>query len=83
MTSKSPRHVISSSTSSDAPDSPALNTPTANENDTILVANRFSNITLAEREEHQKALDRLEILKTVSAFQYKHKILFSSVLFGE
>ncbi|CAF0811608.1 unnamed protein product [Adineta ricciae] len=70
MTNKSPRHVISSSTSSDAPDSPALNTSIANENDTTLIANKFSNITLAEREERQKALDRLEILKTVGTGSY-------------
>ena len=83
MTNKSPRHVVSSSTSSDAPDSPALSTSIANENDTILIANRFSNITLAEREERQKALDRLEILKTVSTFQHKHQISFPFILLGE
>lgn len=66
MTSTASRQIHSPSASSHTTDSPPLSNHPANESETILVAKRFSNISLAEREERQQALDRLEILKTVS-----------------
>ena len=60
------RPIHSTSASSDTPESPTLSNHTTNDNDTILIARKLNNISLAEREERQKALDRLEILKTVS-----------------
>jgi hypothetical protein len=60
------RRNHSSSVSSDTIESPTLSNHATNENDTILIAKKFSNISLVERAERQQALDRLEILKTVS-----------------
>ncbi|CAF1257574.1 unnamed protein product [Adineta steineri] len=70
MTSRSPRHVLSSSASSDTTESPILSNHATNENDTILIAKKLSSITLEEREERQQALDHLEILKTVGTGSY-------------
>ena len=67
MTSRSSRHVHSPSASSHTTDSPPLSNHTTSERETILVAKKFSNVSLVEREERQQALDRLEILKTVSS----------------
>ena len=53
------------STSSHATESPPLSHITHSESDTVLIATRLSNVSLAQREERQKALDRLELLKTV------------------
>lgn len=65
MTSRSSRHVHSPSASSHTTESPPLSINTTSENETVLIAKKFSNISLVEREERQQALDRLEILKTV------------------
>lgn len=53
------------STSSRATESPTLSHYNPNESDTVLVATKLSNVSLAEREERQQSLDRLEMLKTV------------------
>ena len=66
MTSSSSRHIHSPSASSHTTESPPLSNYTSNESETILVAKKFSSVSLAEREERQQALDRLEILTTVS-----------------
>ena len=66
MTSRSSRHAHSPSASSHTTESPPLSNHAASESETILVAKKFSNVSLVEREERQQALDRLEILKTVS-----------------
>jgi hypothetical protein len=65
MTSRSSRPIYSPSTSSHTTDSPPLSSHATTESETVLVAKKFSNVSLAEREERQQALDRLEILKTV------------------
>jgi hypothetical protein len=67
MTAKSSRCETASTASSDTADSAVLSSPTASDTDTVLIAKKLSSITLAEREERQQALDRLEILKTVSS----------------
>lgn len=78
MTStSSSRYVHSPSASSHTTESPPLSHHTTNDSETILVAKKFSNISLVEREERQQALDRLEILKTVSL---KKKYIFFSQL---
>lgn len=53
------------SISSRTVESPPLNRINQSESDTVLIATRLSNVTLAEREERQQALDRLEMSKTV------------------
>ena len=62
------RHHTHSATSasSRATESPPLSHYNPNENDTVLIATKLSNVSLAEREERQHSLDRLEILKTVN-----------------
>jgi hypothetical protein len=78
MTStSSSRRIHSPSTSSYTTESPPLSTYTTNESDTILVATKFSSVSLADREERQQALDRLEMLKTVSNKSSKFFLLFS------
>lgn len=69
MTSRSSQHIHSPSASSHTTESPTLSNYTGTESETILVAKKFSNVSLAEREERQQALDRLEILTTVSKFK--------------
>ena len=69
MTSRASRHVQSPSASSHTTESPPLSHAT-NDSETILVAKKLSNVTLADREERQQQLDRLEILKTVREFFY-------------
>jgi hypothetical protein len=66
MTSRASRHIHSPSASSHTTESPPLSHHTTGEIETVLVAKKFSSVSLAEREERQQALDRLEILKTVS-----------------
>ena len=67
MTSAKPaRRMHSTSMSSHTTESSSLSNQNNNENETVLMAKKFSSISLAEREERQQALDRLEILKTVS-----------------
>jgi hypothetical protein len=73
MTSRSSRHVHSPSASSHTTESPPLSNHTPGEIETVLVAKKFSSVSLAEREERQQALDRMEILKTVIK---KIKIIF-------
>ena len=53
------------STSSRTTESPPLSHNNNSESDTVLVAKKLSSVNLAEREERQQSLDRLEILKTV------------------
>jgi hypothetical protein len=65
MTSRTSRAIHSPSASSHTTESPPLSGHTTNDSDTILVAKKLSNVTLAEREERQQQLDRLEMLKTV------------------
>lgn len=65
MTSTSSRRIHSPTPSSLTTESPPLSSYATSECETILVAKKFSNVSLVEREERQQALDRLEILKTV------------------
>jgi hypothetical protein len=65
MTSRSSRAIHSPSASSHTTESPTLSNHTPGESETVLVAKKFSNVSLAAREERQQELDRLEILKTV------------------
>lgn len=66
MTStSSSRHIHSPSASSHTTESPPLSNHTTYDSETVLVAKKFSNISLVERDERQQALDRLEMLKTV------------------
>mgnify|MGYP006892775655 CR=1 FL=1 len=58
-------HSATSISSRTTTESPQLN---QSESDTVLIATRLSNVSLAEREERQQALDRLEISKTVRQF---------------
>ena len=67
MTSAKPsRRMHSTSVSSHTTESSSLSNHNNSESETVLMAKKFSNISLVEREERQQALDRLEILKTVS-----------------
>ena len=70
MTSTPSRYIHSPSASSHTTESPPLSNHTTGENETVLVAKKFSNVSLVEREERQQALDRLEILKTVRTFPF-------------
>jgi hypothetical protein len=65
MTSSRHHTHSATSTSSRTTESPTLTHNHNSESDTVLVATKLSNVSLAEREERQQALDRLEILKTV------------------
>lgn len=65
------------STSSRATESPPLSHYNPNESDTVLVATKLSNVSLAEREERQQSLDRLELLKTVKSNPENPKGRFS------
>lgn len=65
-TAKPARRMHSTSVSSHTTESSSLSNQNNSESETVLMAKKFSNISLAEREERQQALDRLEILKTVS-----------------
>ncbi|CAF3713175.1 unnamed protein product [Adineta steineri] len=62
--------MTSSSMSCYANSSAASTSSRTNDSDTILIANTLSNVRLGGREERQKALDRLEILKTVGTGSY-------------
>jgi len=78
MTSTSSRHIHSpSASSSHTTESPTLSNYTTNESETVLVAKKFSSVSLADREERQQALDRLEILKTVRKIIFIFFPLFS------
>jgi len=55
----------SANTSSHTTELPTLTKQNSDDSDTILVATKLSSVSLVEREGRQKALDRLEILKTV------------------
>ncbi len=70
MTSSRHHTHSATSTSSRTTESPPLSHHNHNESDTVLVATKLSNVSLAEREERQQSLDRLEILKTVGFFSF-------------
>ncbi|CAF2359025.1 unnamed protein product [Rotaria sp. Silwood2] len=70
MTSRSSFQIHSLRASSRAAESPPLNNHKTTDSETVLVAKKFSCVSLAEREERQQALDRLEILKTVGTGSY-------------
>ena len=65
-------HSATSISSRTTTESPQLN---QSESDTVLIATRLSSVSLAEREERQQALDRLEISKTVCHFKYRKSIM--------
>lgn len=70
----------SNSLSSHTTGSPRLSRHMNGESDTVLMAKKLSSLSLAEREERQHTLDRLELLKTVRRF-YRIKFpYFLSVL---
>ena len=58
-------HARSSAVTSNHTREPSQSSNHNNGSDTVLVAKKLSNINLAEREERQQALDRLDMLKTV------------------
>ena len=62
------RHQTHSATSTSSfnTESPPLSLAPTGQSDTVLIATKLSNVSLVEREERQQALDRLEMLKTVS-----------------
>ncbi|CAF0751038.1 unnamed protein product [Rotaria sordida] len=75
MASRSSVQINSLHTSNRTTESPTLNNHKTNESDTVLVAKKFSCVSLVEREERQQALDRLEILKTVGTGSYGHVVV--------
>lgn len=77
MAARASIQAHSVSTSSHTTESSLSNRGT-NENETILVAKKFSSVSLAEREERQHALDRLEIQKTVRKY-YILSIIFNAL----
>ena len=66
MTSKRNSRPQSPGSSSRTTESPTLSASRNNDSDVVLMATKLSNVSLVEREERQQALDRLELLKTVS-----------------
>lgn len=71
--SVAPHSLSASSHTTESP----LSNHTNSESETVLMAKKFSSMSLAEREERQQALARLEILKTVrkfSNFEIGHQI---------
>lgn len=65
------RHQTHSATSASSytTDSSAANQAQNNSSETVLMATRLSNISLAEQEERRQYLDRLELLKTVGSLE--------------
>ena len=76
MASRASIQAHSLSTSNHTTESP-LSNRAANDNDTIMMAKKFSSISLVEREERQQSLDRLEMLKTVRKYYIFSRILNS------
>jgi len=75
-------HSATSISSRTTTESPQLN---QSESDTVLIATRLSNVSLAEREERQQALDRLEINNVKMQIKYlfpekKERLSFAYVL---